>query len=381
MVSVVKEILTSSQQFMSQTVPSYNEDNSLPYITACVILLHGILFYFAALTPTHIPEVTKPIKHLVVKTINLEPRPSPKVIQEPKEELFIAAAEPIHEPKPIMQEPIEEEIVAVSEPEQVEEAQPTPEPVKEEPKPPPEPVKPKEPKPKEKKPEPVKKKPEPKKAETKKAEPKKVEPKKETPKVEPKKKTPEKPKTNPPKETKKAKDTSKKTPAKKEKSEAPPKPDPKIEAAAKAKEAKRRELVAQAQKSIGKVGSSNGKIADNSESSIASTAIPDKINTLHVMTALAEIAPGLSDQEATYSQKLASFLQMKLRLPESGEVRIRLTLERSGNFNKVAVVSSKSDKNKKYVEKELPKLNFPSFGKNFEGKEQYTFNITLKNEY
>ena len=69
-----------------------------------------------------------------------------------------------------------------------------------------------------------------------------------------------------------------------------------------------------------------------------------------------------------------------LRLPEFGEVKIKLTLERTGRVIKVQVLNAESELNRKYIEKEIESLALPPFGNNFKGMTEFTFSITLSNE-
>lgn len=163
-----------------------------------------------------------------------------------------------------------------------------------------------------------------------------------------------KPKKTTPKAKPKA--VEKKAPALSKKTESPVKPNP-----------KRKELIAKAQESIAKITLPNGNITPHS----TSLAVPE----------LKAVKPQeLSADEANYQDELASRLKMLLRLPEEGIVKIQLTIDRKGKFIKMAMISSSSKANAAYVELEIPKLSFPSFGLQFKSHEQYTFPITLKSQ-
>ena len=88
----------------------------------------------------------------------------------------------------------------------------------------------------------------------------------------------------------------------------------------------------------------------------------------------------MGDHEVSYRDELANRLKLLLRLPEYGEVKVKLTIERSGKIAKVLIISSESSANRKYIEKTLPGLTFPQFGTRFGDVDQYTFSITLGNE-
>jgi colicin import membrane protein len=333
------------------------EDRSLPIIAAIVVACHLFLLTVSALAPTVKPKPLPP-KQLVVKTIQLKPTPAKKEKVIAREEV----APPQPEPEPVIEtipEPIPEPILEPA-PEPVIESKPKPKP---EPKPTPKP-KPK-PKPKEK---PTSK---PKNEVKKKEEPKKKTP----PKVEKPVKTETKPKPTP-------------KPPK-------PKPNPEAEAAkarqkelqaqekkrAEAAKAKQRDLVAKAKESVAKIQKSDHKSSQSS--ALATTlgaAVPGKIESLHIESLPDSPISKLSKHEVSYRDELASRLKLLLKLPEYGEVKLKLTLERTGKVSKVVIVNSKSNANRKYIEKTLPTLTFPNFGTNFENQTNYTFIISLSND-
>lgn len=233
-------------------------------------------------------------------------------------------------------------------------------------------------------PEPKEEKPIPKKEPPKQLPPKKIEDKKEKPKQAPPKKTiekkekPKETKTLPKKEPKKEKEVVKKTTSKKQEKPAEPKKDPKEEAARIALQAKKRELLAKAQESIAKIDNKSGNLIGKP---IDLAPVLKPIGSLQIDGLSMEGKPGsYQGQERSYIEELSSLLKLKLRLPEYGEVKVKLTLLRSGQVDRVVIVSSASDANRKHIEKALPKMVFPNFGNNFENQMQYTFQITLSNE-
>ncbi|HSX12369.1 MAG TPA: hypothetical protein VLF61_02650 [Rhabdochlamydiaceae bacterium] len=84
------------------------------------------------------------------------------------------------------------------------------------------------------------------------------------------------------------------------------------------------------------------------------------------------------DQEDfTYQDSLISCLRNSLDLPELGEVKIELTLNKEGMVLKLKVVSSESVKNRNYLEKNLQLIKFPPLN----GKEtRKTFILTFCND-
>lgn len=204
------------------------------------------------------------------------------------------------------------------------------------------------------------------------------------PKPTPKKAVAAKKKELPPKANQKpkpapAKQIANKAPAKKpepKKTPEVPKPDPKAEAV----KAKQRELLAKAQESIGKIQKNGSKISAAKNSSATLAAMPGPIQGLNIDAISSDTGTALSATELSYRDELASRLKLLLRLPEYGDVKIKLTLERSGKVAKLVIVSSESGANRKYVEKMIPALTFPGFGSYFSGQSQYTFAITLSND-
>lgn len=344
---------SSTWVFPSHRFRDPQTERAMTLIVVAVVLMHISLLLLSAFLPDAKP-VQPPVKQIVVKTITLGAPPT-TAHSKPIEKIEPISA-PISEPEPV--EIIEEEVV-VAPPE------PTPQPV-EEPKEVEE-VKPEQPKKTPPKPTPKK--------EVKKSTPKP----KSKPKAKPKPKPQSKKPTKPKKEVKKTEAAPKKAPEqpKKPKDQTPSKPkvDPQVEAA----KAKRRELLAKAQKSIAQIDTSDTLSAASAVTAVAA-AIPGKIESLQVETFPSDGGEQLNSQERSYYDELASRLKLLLRLPEFGEVKIKLTLARSGKYVKVSIVRAESQSNRKYVEKTLPTLKYPAFGNNFSGKDQYTFVISLSNE-
>lgn len=347
-----------------------------------------------------IPAPEPAIEQVIAVT---EPPPVPL----PKLELMPL---PLPEPEPLQQTLVEEPIPQPSEEKKIEEPKPEPKPsapleekTLEKAKPEP---KPKAPPPKEKKPEIAKTqpkpqpKPKPKPESVKTKEPptpvKKVEKAEKKPVLTraPEKKPlpavkPEKPKPTVKNEVKK--ESLAKAPVKKEapkkslekKIEAPPPPkiDPEVVAAQEAAKAKRQALLNSAQKSIAKIERTHDKLGASQEITQVAPAIPRPIESLQIETLSIEKSQNLTPQQIGYHEELASRLKLLLRLPDYGEVKIKLTIERTGCFVKVAIVSAESASNRKYIEKTLPTLKYPSFGSHFGSVEQCTFAIALSNDY
>lgn len=65
----------------------------------------------------------------------------------------------------------------------------------------------------------------------------------------------------------------------------------------------------------------------------------------------------------TFEEQLINYLHETLHLPEVGEVKIELTLQKNGMVEKLVVLYAESLKNKAYLEKNLPLLKLPCMEK------------------
>lgn len=335
---------------------------NLAQITLFVLAIHAVLILWMILVPSSVHQSRKQTERLVVKTVQLHPLPleTPKVqtqvIEAPIPESAFIEIEPEPIPQPVipMIEEIIEETVTVEAIQQPEELVKIPEPEKWV------------------KPAPIKK----------------VEIK--TPPVE--KSAPVKKIVKKNEPIKKA--VSQKNPAAKknvskqaEKVKKPilekPKIDPQVEAAkAKAQQAaqeKQKKLLAAAQESIAKIDQGRAKM-NAVKSSVSSVVAPVAITSLQIdALSISQGAP-LSPEVKSYRDELASRLKLMLKLPELGDVQLKLTLDRTGTAVKVTITKSTSNANRSYVEKTLPSLKFPPLGNYFENSSEYTFIIQLSNE-
>ncbi|MCE5319245.1 MAG: hypothetical protein LLG04_18015 [Parachlamydia sp.] len=144
-----------------------------------------------------------------------------------------------------------------------------------------------------------------------------------------------------------------------------------------AQKAKQQELLARAQESIAKIRRDGVTIDANQKRRGADLKIPQ----LTLATVATEEASALSVGELSYRDELAGRLKLLLKLPEYGSVKLKLTLQRSGKVFKVAILSAASAQNRAYVEKMMPTLQFPPFGNQFGEEPEYTFTITLNNDF
>lgn len=314
-------------------------DSSLKWITTAVVILHAGLVVSLWLKPLHRDVSKIPKEKIVVKTLVLrESKPSVAVVQ-PK------VKEPDTYIPPVVKADLESVVANVL----VEEI--VPEPI-------------------------VDKIPEPKpsvKPEVKKEAPKKESAKKLSPAKPPvAKKEPVK------KEAPKKAIQKKDMPKSEKKVEVSPKP--KQDSVLEEKKAKQKQLLAKAQENIAKINSNRDKLAEAKKQTIQAVTAPVTLGALHIDSIQAEGASSLNVREMGYRDELASRLKLLLTLPEHGEVKLRLTLERTGSVEKIAILSAQNASNRKYIEKTLPSLTFPGFGDNFVGHKNYTFLISLGNE-
>ncbi len=350
-------------------------------ISFLVIVLHVAAVTLLTFSPSHI-RAKPPVKKLLVRTISLQPKSAPKAI-----------VKPINPQKPVKAPPAPpEEAVAptpkVEEPPKIEAA-------KEEAAPP---APPKE------VPQPVAKTvtkpiaPTPKAASKPVAKPT-PKPQKEAAKPKPAPKPIEKPKPqkSPPKKAENTKPTQSTKPeiAKQEaaKQEAAKKEAAKKEAARqadikrqKAKEQAERQnsLLNKALLSLDSSGQIEGKKSTLAKaSSKAITSSPSSISSLAAESLVAidaEDTASCTPGERSYYDELVRRLKLSLKLPEYGEVKLKLLISRQGAVVSLQNVKSKSKKNADYIEKAVPKLHLPPFGQNFPGEKEHTFRLTLSNE-
>ncbi|MBN4067263.1 hypothetical protein JYU14_04185 [Simkania negevensis] len=87
-----------------------------------------------------------------------------------------------------------------------------------------------------------------------------------------------------------------------------------------------------------------------------------------------------ANQHAGYQDELIQRLRLLLRLPEYGNVTVRLTLSRDGSVEQMEIVDAKSTQNKEYIAQKLPAVKFPGFGSHFGTAQQHIFTLTLSND-
>lgn len=155
---------------------------------------------------------------------------------------------------------------------------------------------------------------------------------------------------------------------------------PKVDPALEEKKAKQKQLIAKAQENMAKISLNRDKLAEAKKQTAKMASSPVILGALHIDSIQTEGSNALTVREMGYRDEVASRLKSCLKLPEHGEVKVKLTLERNGSVEKVTILSAQNVSNRKYIEKTLPSLTFPGFGDNFVGHKTYTFLISLGNE-
>ncbi len=69
---------------------------------------------------------------------------------------------------------------------------------------------------------------------------------------------------------------------------------------------------------------------------------------------------GETNLQQSYFETISVIFRQSLTLPESGDVKLTITVQPNGEIAKIESVSSKSDVNLRYLEKTLPHLKLPS---------------------
>ncbi|MBX9924477.1 MAG: hypothetical protein K2Y01_10240 [Rhabdochlamydiaceae bacterium] len=126
---------------------------------------------------------------------------------------------------------------------------------------------------------------------------------------------------------------------------------------------------------IAKIEAKNDRMPIKSELAVPTT-----------ITLSSQIPPQNSLEFANYQtfamedavSSLIGYLQGYLQLPDLGEVQIQLILRKDGKVDSMKVLKTESEKNRKYLEEQLPKLSFPS--SILEGVSSRSFLLTFCNK-
>lgn len=88
----------------------------------------------------------------------------------------------------------------------------------------------------------------------------------------------------------------------------------------------------------------------------------------------AEVLPTKIEGDPTYGEYLVAFLQNALDLPEYGEVKAKIEIDRYGNLVECEILEAKSRKNAEFLKNRLPELAFPCLNDG-----SHSFTITFRN--
>lgn len=152
------------------------------------------------------------------------------------------------------------------------------------------------------------------------------------------------------------------------KKESPKKPEAKKEVAK--VDTKKETLLKEARDSLAKMGK------------VEATSVPVDRSSRSALSSLKAEGMNFSVKGVDndlYTSELIQRLKLSLRLPESGEVIVDLTLKRNGKIAGIKIRDAKSSTNKYYVESQLPTLNFPEFGESYPNNDEKLFTLTLQN--
>ncbi|MBU6149797.1 MAG: hypothetical protein KGQ54_06345 [Verrucomicrobia bacterium] len=108
---------------------------------------------------------------------------------------------------------------------------------------------------------------------------------------------------------------------------------------------------------IAKIEAKNDRMSNKSELAVPATiTLSSQIPSQPAMEFANYQSVAMEDAAAS----LIGYLQGYLQLPDIGEVQIQLTLRKDGKVEGVKVLKAESENNRKYLEKQLPKLSFPT---------------------
>lgn len=91
-------------------------------------------------------------------------------------------------------------------------------------------------------------------------------------------------------------------------------------------------------------------------------------------------APVETKEEPTYGEYLVAYLQSALDLPEFGEVRAKIEIDRFGKLIDCQILEAKSGKNAEFLKNQLPDLTFPCLNDFGIVDATHVFTITFRND-
>lgn len=101
------------------------------------------------------------------------------------------------------------------------------------------------------------------------------------------------------------------------------------------------------------------KAASTTATSSKALPIPKPISFLSIENS--DISHTQTLEQVNYSSLLVQFLEDRLMLPEKGEVKLQLSLNKEGKVVSIDILKAESVKNREYLKNTLPQLSFPCF--------------------
>jgi len=145
---------------------------------------------------------------------------------------------------------------------------------------------------------------------------------------------------------------------------------------------KQNALIVDALSSLNKIEKNNFKSSQSTVSPSKNIEKTPQIQSLASESLITECQnEPHSAEEKTYYDELVHRLKLHLKLPDTGDVRLKLTLNRQGKVVRVECIEAKSQKNKAHLEKTLPTIVFPAFGHNFTHEQTHTFLLHFSQDF
>lgn len=194
------------------------------------------------------------------------------------------------------------------------------------------------------------------------------------PAAQPVKATPGKPSAPKTKPAEKSATKTKAPPASTTAKKTPPSSQAKRSPKSKEKPAIPNELVQQLQESIAKIEKKPDKYAIEEP-----FVLPERL----APSSRSDAAPAAQDSRAFLAgvkEELMQQLHLALHLPDFGEVKIQLELSESGRVQTIKVLKAASQKNREYLERELPRMSFSFISMHRLSAKERTFVISFHNE-
>ena len=113
---------------------------------------------------------------------------------------------------------------------------------------------------------------------------------------------------------------------------------------------------------------------------VGSLAVDKGVAVEGIRDDFAESGFGESSPEACYIADLIRRLQLNIRLPEPGEVRLKLTLKRNGSMTNISFVRCQKESTKKAIKEKLSSILFAPFGSSFSSEPEHIFMLRLTHD-